>query len=48
MQYSKGKLSGRETQSFYGLVNTNANTNDVTQTEAWDALHCGGKSLYMY
>lgn len=48
MQYSKGKLSGRETQSCYGLVNTNANTNDVTQTEAWDALHCGGKSLYMY
>lgn len=48
MQHTKEKLTGREIQSCYTLINTTANTNDVMQTEAWDALHCGGKSLYMY
>lgn len=46
MQYTKEKLNGEEAQSCYGSINATANTNDVMQTEAWDA--CGGKSLYMF
>lgn len=28
-------------------IDKTANTNAVKQTDAWDALHCGEKSLYM-